>query len=143
MLEFPDYNKPSTWKSLGIIQEVKFKASLSGGKGGQHVNKTSTKAELYWTPVNSILLDEETKNKIIIKLSKELSNEGELRLVCEEERSLLKNKEKVSEKFYRLLSSCFKITKPRKATKVPKSVVKKRLDSKAKRKETKISRKKL
>ncbi len=143
MSTLPEYHKISTWKTIGIIQEVKFKASLSGGKGGQHVNKTSTKAELYWTPANSSLLDEETKNKIIYKLLKELSNEGELRLVCEEERSQLKNKEKVSEKFYKLLASCFKIIKPRKPTKVPKSVIKKRLDNKAKRKETKIGRKKL
>ena len=139
----PPYNLPSTWDSLGIISEVKFKASLSGGKGGQHVNKTSTKAELYWSPADSSLIDEDAKAKIISKLSKELSNEGELRLVCEEERSQLKNKAKVTEKFFKLLASCFKIVKPRKATKVPKSVVKKRLESKSKRKEVKQNRRKL
>jgi ribosome-associated protein len=137
-----EYHKPSTWKALGIIQEVKFKASLSGGKGGQHVNKTSTKAELYWTPANSVLLDEESIQKIISKLSKDLSNEGELRLVCEEERSQLKNKEKVTEKFYQLLASCFKIKKPRKATKPSKASITRRLESKTKRKEIKKGRRK-
>ncbi len=137
-----EYHKPSTWKTIGIIQEVKFKASLSGGKGGQHVNKTSTKAELYWTPANSSLLDEESIQKIISKLSKDLSNEGELRLVCEEERSQLKNKEKVTEKFYKLLASCFKIKKVRKATKPSKASIAKRLESKTKRKEIKKGRRK-
>jgi ribosome-associated protein len=138
-----DYHKPSTWKALGIIQEVKFKASLSGGKGGQHVNKTSTKAELYWTPANSSLLDEDSINKIISKLSKDLSNEGELRLVCEEERSQLKNKEKLTEKFYKLLASCFKIKKLRKATKPSKASITKRLEGKTKRKEIKKGRRKM
>jgi ribosome-associated protein len=138
----PEYHKPSTWQELGILQEVKFKASLSGGKGGQHVNKTSSKAELYWTPANSNLLEEEIKNKIIAKLSKDLSNEGELRLVCDEERSQLKNKEKVTEKFYKLLAGCFKIKKPRKPTKIPKAVIAKRLENKSRRKEIKQNRKK-
>jgi ribosome-associated protein len=142
MSQFLEYNKPSTWKTLGILQEVKFKASLSGGKGGQHVNKTSTKAELYWTPSNSSLIDETMKNSIITKLSKDLSNEGELRLICEEERSLLKNKEKLAEKFYKVLASCFKIKKARKPTKVPKSVIAKRLKDKTIRKEVKKNRRK-
>lgn len=139
----PEYNKPATWENLGILQEVTFKASLSGGKGGQHVNKTSSKAELYWTPAESTLIGEDTKNKIVSKLASVLSNEGVLRLVCDEERSQLKNKEKVTKKFYTLLASCFKIKKPRKPTKVPKSVIAKRLDSKARRKEVKQGRKKL
>jgi ribosome-associated protein len=141
MSSITDYHKPSTWESLGIIHEVKFKASLSGGKGGQHVNKTSTKVELYWTPANSSILDQESIDKIISKLSKDLSNEGELRLVCEEERSQLKNKEIVIEKFYKLLASCFKIIKKRKPTKIPKSVIAKRLKDKAKRKDIKKGRK--
>ncbi len=135
-----DYHKPSTWKTSGIIHEVKFKASLSGGKGGQHVNKTSTKAELYWTPANSSLLDQESIDKISAKLSKELSNEGELRLVCEEERSQLKNKEKLTEKFYKILAACFKIKKHRKPTKPSKASVTRRLDGKSIRKEIKKGR---
>ena len=138
-----DIHLPSYWNNIGIIQEVKFKASLSGGKGGQHVNKTSTKAELYWTPANSSILDEESKLKVISKLSKELSKEGELRMICEEERSLLKNKEKLTEKFHKALASCFKIKKPRKATKPSKSSIKKRLDTKTKRKEVKRNRRTL
>ncbi|HSZ24188.1 MAG TPA: alternative ribosome rescue aminoacyl-tRNA hydrolase ArfB [Cytophagaceae bacterium] len=137
-----EYHKLSFWKTLGIMEEVRFKASLSGGKGGQHVNKSSTKVELYWTPAKSTMLDEEAKQKIIHHLSKELSNKGELRLVCQEDRSQLKNKEKAIGKFYKLLISCFKIIKPRKATKPSKTSVTKRLESKTKRKAVKKDRKK-
>ncbi|HXA01318.1 MAG TPA: peptide chain release factor-like protein, partial [Cytophagaceae bacterium] len=104
----PNYSNPETWRNSQIIKEVKFKASLSGGKGGQNVNKVSTKVELYWTPASSGILSESQKAKVNTKLSNKLSNEGELRLVSEEERSQLRNKEKVSGKFYALLAGCFK-----------------------------------
>ena len=133
---------PEVWRESGILREVKFKASLSGGKGGQNVNKVNTKVELYWTPANSCLLDEEQKHKVISRLSAKLSNEGGLRVVSEEERSQLKNKQKAIEKFYALLASCFKEKKKRKATKPSKSSVKKRIDTKLKRKDVKQNRKK-
>lgn len=136
------YQYPSTWEGTGIIKEAKFKSSLSGGKGGQHVNKVSTKAELYWNPALSKALPEEVKAKILTKLGSKLSQEGELRLVSDEERSLGKNKEKVTEKFYKLLASCFKEKKKRKATKPTKTSVQKRLEGKGKRKQLKEGRKK-
>src|SRR5262245_31025738 len=120
------YDKTDFWENSGILREVKFKASLSGGKGGQHVNKVSTKVELYWKPVDSYILDEESKNKIISKIGSSLNKEGELRIVSEEARSQLQNKRKAIEKFYRLLTSCFKEKKKRKATKPTKASVKKR-----------------
>jgi ribosome-associated protein len=131
-----------TWKKSGIIKEVKFKAALSGGKGGQNVNKVNTKVELYWTPYESEVLTEDQKNKVISKLAKKLSGEGELRLVAEEERSQLKNKELVKEKFYKLIADCFKEKKIRKSTKPTKSSVEKRLGSKSKIKNKKDNRKK-
>jgi len=132
----------SYWESTGIDKEVKIKASLSGGKGGQNVNKVSTKAELYWTPQESKLLTEDQKSKIISKLASRLSHEGELRLVSDEERSLIKNKEKALEKFYSLIAGCFKEKKKRKATKPSKTSVQKRLKNKGKRKDIKAGRKK-
>src|SRR5436190_23135259 len=107
-----EYHLPETWRNSGIIKEVNFKASLSGGKGSQNVNKVNTKVELYWTPGNSFILSDDQKIRIISKLSSKLNNEGELRIVAEEERSQLKNKETAKEKFYKLIASCFKEKKP-------------------------------
>jgi ribosome-associated protein len=136
------YTNPETWRNSNVIKEVKFKASLSGGKGGQNVNKVSTKIELYWTPASSAVLSENQKTKVIIKLSNKLSNEGELRLVSEEERSQLRNKENVSEKFYILLAGCFKEKKKRRATKRTKGSNERRLDSKIIKKDVKQNRRK-
>ncbi|MDF2456010.1 MAG: yaeJ [Cytophagaceae bacterium] len=136
------YQKSDTWENLGILKEVRFKASLSGGKGGQNVNKVSTKIELYWTPAESKLIEEEVKQILLTKLANKLSQEGELRVVCEEERSQLKNKEKAIEKFYKLITACFKVQKKRKATKPTKSSVTKRLEGKSKQKTIKANRRK-
>jgi ribosome-associated protein len=136
------YQKSETWINLGILKEVRFKASLSGGKGGQHVNKVSTKIELYWSPVESKLIEEEVRTMLLTKLANKLSQEGELRMVCEEERSQLKNKEKVIKKFLKLLTACFKVQKKRKATKPTKSSVTKRLEGKSKQKIIKVNRRK-
>jgi ribosome-associated protein len=134
------YSDPETWRNSSIIKEASFKASLSGGKGGQNVNKVSTKAELYWTPSSSTILTEIQKNKVISKLASKLSKEGELRLVSDEERSQFRNKEKVSEKFYELLASCFKEKKKRRPTKRSKGSQERRLGGKTIKKEIKKNR---
>ncbi len=136
------FQKTDTWENLGILKEVRFKASLSGGKGGQNVNKVSTKIELYWSPSESKILEEDIKQILLTKLATKLSQEGELRIVCEEERSQLKNKEKAIAKFYALLCTCFKVQKKRKATRPTKSSVVKRLESKSKQKDIKSNRRK-
>lgn len=136
------YQNPSNWESLGILKEARIQTSLSGGKGGQNVNKVNTKVELYWNPSESTILNEDVKNKIISKLGSKLSKEGELRIVSEEARSQLKNKEKAISKFYLLLSSCFKEKKKRKPTKPTKASKERRLEGKKKRKDTKAGRKK-
>ena len=142
MKDFTIYQNINIWEEIGLLREVKFKASLSGGKGGQNVNRVHTKAELYWKPFSSQVLEPEVKEKIISRISSKLSAEGELRIVCEEERSQLKNKQKAIQKLYGLLSSCFKERKKRKATKPSKASVRKRLDEKAKQKKLKSDRKK-
>jgi ribosome-associated protein len=134
------YTDPETWRNSDIIKEVKIKASLSGGKGGQNVNKVSTKAELYWTPSASAVLSESQRAKVVSKLGGKLSNEGELRLVSDEERSQLRNKEKVSEKFFELLASCFKEKKKRRPTKRSKGSHERRLGSKSIKKQIKKNR---
>jgi ribosome-associated protein len=99
--------------------------------------------ELYWNPANSTVLGEDTIARIIVKQSARLSNEGEIRLVCEEERSQLMNKEKVIDKFYKLLASCFEEPKPRRASKPTKSSIANRLVAKKVRKDIKKGRGKI
>src|SRR5690606_1675937 len=94
------------------------------------------------TPAHSGLLEEDARHKIISRLSSKLNKEGELRIVSEEERSQLKNKQKAIAKFCALLAGWCKERKKRKATKTAKPSVKKRLEQKTKQKTIKADRKK-
>ncbi len=113
-----------------IIRELSFKAVRSSGAGGQHVNKTSSKVELYFDLEASEGLLEEEKARLIKKLATRLTKENLLILNSEESRSQHKNKELVVAKFFELLRENIKKPKPRKKTKPSKAAKLKRLKAK-------------
>ncbi|MCX6239949.1 MAG: alternative ribosome rescue aminoacyl-tRNA hydrolase ArfB [Bacteroidia bacterium] len=110
--------------------EFVFQTSRSGGPGGQNVNKVSSKVELRFDVANSILLNEEEKATIAVKLVNKINKSGELVLVAQTDRSQLKNKEKVIEKFYLLIILALTPRKKRLETKPTRASVERRLESK-------------
>jgi len=120
-----------------LIPEISFKTSRSGGKGGQNVNKVSTKVELNFNIAASNLLSSDEKSILLEKLGDRLTKEGILQIVSQSERTQPGNKRVVLEKFNALLQSCFIVQKKRKATKVPKAVKEKRLLAKKRNAEIK------
>ncbi len=114
-----------------LIKECIFKTSRSGGKGGQNVNKVSSKVELIFNVANSVYFNEEQKKLIVAKLTTRLDSEGNLHIVSQEDRSQLLNKQRTVIKLVELLSKCLQMQKKRKPTKVPKSVIEKRLTNKS------------
>jgi len=125
-----------------LISELSFKAVRSSGSGGQHVNKVATKVELYFDLENSSVLTKEKKEKLKEFLSKKLNKDGILILQCSQTRSQLKNKELVIKKFFELIEKGLKEQKKRIPTKIPKSVIKKRLAKKQQIAKKKANRKK-
>lgn len=125
-----------------ILQELNFKAIRSSGSGGQHVNKVSSKVELTFNLSESLVFSDSKKERILDKLQNRLTKEGVLILQCGESRSQHKNKELVIKRFLGLIKEALKVPKKRKPTKVPKSVVRKRLKSKRKNSEKKVNRQK-
>lgn len=126
-----------------LIRECVFKTARSGGKGGQNVNKVETKVELWFDIKNSYGLSEEEKERLLRKLATKLDKEGKLHLQEQSDRTQLKNKELLKEKFHKLILSGLKVAKPRKATKISKAVKARRLESKRAKSELKESRKKI
>lgn len=122
-----------------LIKECNFKTSRSGGKGGQNVNKVSSKVELIFNVANSVYLSEEQKELIAAKLATRLDSEGNLHVVSQEDRSQLLNKQRTILKLEALLIKALIVEKKRKPTKIPKSVKEKRFQNKliiSSRKET-------
>lgn len=125
-----------------ILSELNYKAVRSSGAGGQNVNKVSSKVVLTFDLNTSQALSDEEKVLIETKLSARLTSENILTLNCDEDRSQLKNKTIVIKRFLDLIKKALVVAKPRKATKVPKSVIKKRIKDKKNLSEIKANRKK-
>lgn len=125
-----------------IIAELQYKAVRSSGAGGQNVNKVSSKVLLSFDLKNSQALSEEEKGLLETNLSSRLTADLVLILNCDEDRSQLKNKEIVTKRFLELIKKGLHVPKIRKATKVPKSVIKKRIKDKKNLSEIKQSRRK-
>lgn len=115
-----------------VVKELKFQTVRSGGKGGQHVNKVSSKVELYFSINDSQCFTEEEKERLRIKLANRMSQDGVLKLSCEEDRSQLRNKEKVVEKLRIVLEDALKVAKKRKKTRPSLASVEKRIEKKVK-----------
>jgi len=121
--------------------EFIFQATRSSGPGGQNVNKVSSKVELRFNYLNSAWLNEEEKALIASKLVNKINNLGEIVLTAQTDRSQLKNKEIVIEKFYSLLERVLTPQKKRFKTKPTRSSIEKRLESKRVRAVIKANRK--
>jgi ribosome-associated protein len=126
-----------------ILSELQFKAIRSSGAGGQNVNKVSSKVVLSFDLKNSQALSDEEKDLLENKLASRLTSEQILILNCDEDRSQFKNKAIVIKRFLDIIAAGLVVPKIRKATRIPKSVIKKRIKDKKNLSEIKQSRRKL
>lgn len=125
-----------------LINELVFKAVRSSGPGGQNVNKVASKVVLSFDLIRSNAFSEEEKTLLRTQLSSKLTNEEQLLLTCDEDRSQIKNKEIIIKRFLTLITKALVIPKTRKPTKIPRSVIEKRLKAKANNAWIKQNRKK-
>ena len=127
---------------LKIISELQYKAVRSSGAGGQNVNKVSSKVVLSFDLRNSAALSEGEKMLLEQNISNRLTTDLVLLLNCDEDRSQLKNKELVTKRFLQIIAKGLEVPKERKATRVPKGVIRKRIKDKKSASQVKQNRRK-
>ena len=115
------------------LSELTFKATRSGGPGGQHVNTSSTQVELWWDLAGSPALSDSERILALERLATRLDGKGRLRLVSSKFRSQHRNKEDAVERFRQILASALAEPTPRKATRKPRSADEVRLREKKQR----------
>lgn len=117
-------------KTIAIpSSKLKFKFSRSGGKGGQNVNKVSTKVELLY-PIDDLPVDSETLTRVKRKLAGDIDSHGMLHIVSQESRSQWQNRNICLEKLSSLLSDAMIKNRTRIATKPSYGSAQKRLSGK-------------
>ncbi|MEI7803610.1 MAG: alternative ribosome rescue aminoacyl-tRNA hydrolase ArfB [Bacteroidota bacterium] len=113
-----------------ILSELVIKATRSGGKGGQNVNKVSTRIQLFFDVRNSNGLNDEEKKLIQHKLKNKLSDESVLLIDVQEDRTQLGNKKIALKKLEEMLTNALKKNKKRVKTGVTAAAKRKRIEGK-------------
>jgi ribosome-associated protein len=122
-------------RSLSIpVGELEWRFSRSGGPGGQHANKTSTRAEVRFDIANSPSLGPRQRVRLIERFG------DEIRVVADDERSQARNRALALERLAGRLRGALTVQKPRFATAPSASSERRRLESKKRRSEIKRRR---
>ena len=117
--------------SLSIPRsELDVRVSRSSGAGGQHVNKTSSRVEIFWNITGSRALTDEQRTLLLDKLSSRLTTEGSIRVVASDMRSQSRNRELAEERLGELVRRSLVVQRKRKPTKPTRAAKEARLESK-------------
>jgi ribosome-associated protein len=121
--------------SLAIpLSELQFRFSPSGGPGGQNANKVNTRVELRFDVAGSPSLGPRQRARLIDRLG------PEVRLVADDERSQLRNRQLAVQRFRARMADALHIEKPRRPTRPSRGAKERRLTAKRRVSERKRAR---
>ncbi len=113
--------------------EIVWRFTPSGGPGGQHANKSSTRAELTWNVTSSRALGPRQRDRIMGRLRHRIDSAGSLRLSSDAHRSQLRNREDALRRLTSLVGEALTPPKKRVPTKAGPSAHQRRLEGKRRR----------
>ncbi|MEI2640277.1 MAG: alternative ribosome rescue aminoacyl-tRNA hydrolase ArfB [Microthrixaceae bacterium] len=110
--------------------------SASGGPGGQHANKVSTRVVLRFNAAESAALSESQRERIVARLGPQIT------VVVDEHRSQMRNRILARERLASRIRGAFVVRRTRRPTTATRGSQIRRLDAKRRRGETKSARRK-
>ncbi|MHC4572729.1 MAG: alternative ribosome rescue aminoacyl-tRNA hydrolase ArfB [Planctomycetota bacterium] len=113
--------------------ELVFKASRSGGPGGQNVNKVSTRVTVFFDVAKTVSFSEQQKKRILNKLAGRADKDGVVRVASQRYRTQKANRKAAVERLGELLKKALEPRPVRKRTKVPAWAKERRLEAKRRR----------
>jgi ribosome-associated protein len=114
--------------------ELDVRFSPSGGPGGQHANKTATRAELTFDVDASAAFTEAQRERVRSKLG------STVRIVADAERSQLRNRSGAETRLVERLREALRVEPPRRSTRPTRNSQRRRVDAKKQRGELKRTR---
>ncbi|MDH3290673.1 MAG: alternative ribosome rescue aminoacyl-tRNA hydrolase ArfB [Gemmatimonadota bacterium] len=121
-------------------EELQFRATRSGGPGGQHVNTSSTRVEVRWSVAMSPSLTDRQRERLLRRLGSRIDRNGVLRVVAAARRSQYQNRQAALERLQEIVEGALTEPKPRKQTTVSRAARRARLEAKRRRAATKRDR---
>lgn len=112
------------------LAELVVRATPSGGPGGQHANRSSTRIEVWWDIAASPTLDEAQRARLLERLGRRLDRTGRLRIVSDARRSQWRNREAALERLAEVTASALHRAPARRPTKPTRASVERRLEAK-------------
>jgi ribosome-associated protein len=110
--------------------ELDVRVSRASGAGGQHVNKTSSRVEIFWNIPGSRALSEDQRSRLREKLASKLTTDGSIRVVASDMRSQSRNRDLAEERLADLVRQALIVPRKRRATKPTRAAKEARLESK-------------
>ena len=110
-----------------LLRTARWDASRSTGPGGQHRDKASTRAELTVSLEDLTGLPQSVSDSLVRSLR---LDDGPLRLLVQEERSLARNQQIAMERLRRLVTAALTLPTPRRPTRPTRGSRERRLADK-------------
>jgi len=114
---------------------------LTGGPGGQHVNRTETGVQLRFDAMNSERLPEAVRKRLINLAGNRVDARGVITIEAKNHRSQFRNREEARQRLAELIERAHRKPKKRIPTRPSRRAKKKRLDAKRKHSKIKAKRK--
>ena len=143
----PSAERPVSGRDLEVRSDVlipgdelRETASRSGGPGGQHVNKSNTRVTLRWNAAHSRALGPVRRQRVLQRLARRLTSDGELIVHAARHRSRARNRELARERLAELVREALRVQRRRRKTRPTRASREGRLVAKRQRSTLKRTR---